>query len=306
MKVYKCLDEYKPHTGGAYIALGFFDGVHLGHRAVIGACKKDSGGLPCVVLTFRESPARVLGKAAPPLLSPNPRKAQLLEKAGADEVIFADFAALKDMTPGEFVRKILRGCLNARRVYCGFNYRFGKNGSGDTAALKELCGAHGISVSVCEPVSCGGEQISSSLIRRRIASGEIERANEMLGYRYAVEGEIGSGAQVGSAIGFPTVNIPIAGGVVTPFCGVYASNIIIGGESCRGATNIGVHPTVGAKEQPLCETFLLDFEGGDLYGRHATCELISFIRPEKRFDSLEALTAQIEKDCEIIRGQWGQ
>ena len=301
MKVYKGLSEYQPHAEGAYIALGFFDGVHSGHRAVISACAKDSGASPCVVLTFCESPAKALGKPAPPLLSPNPRKARLLEDAGADEIIFTDFSAVKDMSPAEFVKKVLCDRLNAIRVYCGFNYRFGKNGAGDTAALKELCEAKGISVYISEPVFCGGEQVSSSLIRERIASGEIERANEMLGYSYPLEGKIGVGDQVGSEIGFPTVNLPIGREVVTPCFGVYASKLVIEGKSFRGATNIGVHPTVGAKEEPLCETFLLDYEGGDLYGKSAVCELITFIRPEKHFDSVEELITQIQRDCDTIR-----
>lgn len=254
-----------------------------------------------MVLTFRESPAKALGKPAPPLLSPNARKELLLEDAGADEIIFADFSAVKDLSPAEFVEGILHEKLNAKCVYCGFNYRFGKNGAGDTAALKELCEVQGISVYISEPVFCGGEQVSSSLIRERIAAGEIECANKMLGYPYSLEGRIGVGDQVGSEIGFPTVNLPIDREVVMPCCGVYASKLLIDGKSFCGATNIGVHPTVGAKEEPLCETFLLDYAGGDLYGKYAVCELIAFIRPEKRFDSVEALTAQIQRDCETIR-----
>ncbi|WP_407384836.1 riboflavin biosynthesis protein RibF [Ruminococcus sp.] len=302
MKVYHSLHKYQPHAGGACVALGFFDGVHRGHRAVIGACAGDSGALPCLVLTFAESPLKALGKPSPPLLSRNPLKARLLEEAGADEVIFADFNAIKALSPTEFVRSVLHDRLNAKSVYCGFNYRFGKDGAGDTDALRRLCEPYGIQVRVSEPVCCGGEQASSSLIRERIMSGEIAHANELLGYRYAVRGEITGGNQVGSVIGFPTVNLPMDTGLVTPCRGVYASRIRIDGISYRGATNIGVHPTVGAKEEPLCETFLLDFEGGDLYGKQAVCELIAFVRPERRFGSVEELTAQIQRDCETIRG----
>ena len=301
MKVYHSLKEYQPQEKGVCVALGFFDGVHTGHRAVIASCAKNGGNLPCVVLTFRESPAKALGKPAPPLLSGNRRKARLLEEAGADEVIFADFAAIKDLSPAAFVRKILCETLNAKRVYCGFNYRFGHLGAGDTAALRELCAAQGIDVCVTAPVYCGGEQVSSSLIRERIRTGEIVRANAMLGYRYAAEGAVGSGNRIGSKLGFPTVNLPTEKGVVIPRHGVYASQIAIDGVRYRGATNIGVHPTVGVSEEPLCETFLLDFDGGELYGKHAVCELIAFIRPEKHFDSLDALVAQIQADCEAIR-----
>ena len=302
MKIYDSLEEYQPNTTGVCVALGFFDGVHLGHRAVIGGCVEDSGDRKCTVLTFRESPAAALGRPQPPLLTDNRRKARLIEQLGADELIFADFSAVRELRPEEFVQQILRGKLNAKRVTCGFNYRFGRSGAGDTAALQALCAAEGITVCVKEPVFCGGEQVSSTLIRNRIMSGEIARANVMLGDRYAVEGDIGSGNHIGSVMGFPTVNLPVDSAMVIPRFGVYASELLIDGVRYRGATNIGVHPTVGANEKPVCETFLLDYDGGDLYGKRAVCELIAFIRPERRFASARELTAQIEKDCEIIRG----
>ena len=281
-------------------ALGFFDGVHRGHRAVIGACAANDQHLPCTVLTFRESPAKALGRPALPLLSSNDRKAALMAQAGADEVIFADFLAVKDMSPEQFVQEILRDRLHAKAVYCGFNYRFGKGGAGDTAALQRLCAAQGIAVSITEPVFCGGEQASSTRIRETIAAGEIAKADALLGYRYAIEGVIDSGNGIGTGMGFPTVNIPITEGLTPPRCGVYASALVIDGVRYRGATNIGVHPTVGRNESPLCETFLLDFAGGDLYGKQAVCELRAFIRPEQHFASKEALIAQIEQDCARI------
>ena len=297
MKIYNSLEEYQPHPAGACVALGFFDGVHLGHRAVIESCVADSGGLASVVLTFLESPAKVLGRAVPPLLSDNARKAELMEALGVDELIFADFCAVKDMPPAAFIQDILTEKLNAKQVYCGFNYRFGQNGAGDTVALEKLCGEKGISVRVKEPVFCDGEQVSSSRIRELISQGAIDRANRLLGCRYAVEGSIGSGNHIGGQLGFPTVNLSIGDGTAVPRFGVYASDVVIDGVRYRGATNIGVHPTVGENEKPLCETFLLDFGGGDLYGKRIRCELKKFIRPEMRFDSVEELTEQIRKDC---------
>ncbi len=300
MKVTNSLEEYNPKINGTYVALGFFDGVHSGHRAVIGSCIAEKRDRPCVVLTFRESPAKALGRPAPSLLSTNERKAELLAQIGVDEVIFADFNAVKDLSPQAFVTEILRDKLHAKKVYCGFNYHFGQGGSGDTGRLKELCEEQGIEVEVKEPVSRDGEQASSSLIRRCIADGRIEKANTLLGYHYAIEGAIDSGNHIGSAMGFPTVNIPIAEGLTVPRYGVYASILTIDGRRYRGATNIGVHPTVGAHEAPLCETFLLDFGGGDLYGKKATCELTAFVREERRFGSVDELSAQIKKDCQTI------
>ena len=299
MAVYNGLEKYITPDHGTAVALGFFDGVHLGHRAVISSASQAQ--LPCVVLTFSENPLRTLGRECPPILTDNSRKVELLTAAGADDVIFADFARIKDMTPEEFVKKILHDRQNAKKVFCGFNYRFGSGGAGDTEALKELCAAFGIGVTVCEPVALGDEQISSSMIRRLIADGEIARANSMLGYRYGISGVIGGGNHIGSELGFPTINIPMAVDMITPRKGVYASMITVGGKSYRGATNIGVHPTVGANDSPLCESFLIDFPGGDLYGSFAVCELCDFIREEQRFSSFDELTAQIKKDCDRIK-----
>lgn len=300
MKVYNSLEEYNPNKDGVCVALGFFDGVHRGHRAVIGGCAADKGNRKCVVLSFRESPAKVLGRSTPPLLSTNERKAELMAQIGADEVIFADFNAVKELRPEDFVTAILCERLNAKKVYCGFNYHFGRKGAGDSETLIKLCEKQGIGVTVKEPVFCDGEQVSSSLIRERIAAGEIEKANHLLGYRYAVAGRIDSGNHLGTAMGFPTVNIPIGNDLTVPRYGVYASELVIDGVRYKGATNIGVHPTVGTLDMPLCETFLLDFDGGELYGKKAVCELKAFIRGEMCFDSSEELTAQIKKDCEVI------
>ena len=300
MKVTNSLEEYKPKNNGTCVALGFFDGVHTGHRAVIGSCAAEKGEHPCVVLTFRESPLKALGRSTPTLLSTNERKAELLAEIGVDEVIFADFNAVKDLSPQAFVTDVLRDKLHAKKVFCGFNYRFGQGGAGDTDLLTKLCEEQGIAVEVKEPVLREGERVSSSLIRRCIAEGDIEKANTLLGYPYAIEGAIDSGNHIGSAMGFPTVNIPIGEGLTVPRYGVYASAITIDGRRYKGATNIGVHPTVGAHDVPLCETFLLDFGGGDLYGKKATCELTAFVREEKHFGSIDELSAQIKKDCETI------
>lgn len=296
------LEEYQADPNGACVALGFFDGVHVGHRAVIAAAAEGARqtAAPCVVLTFRESPAKALDRPVPLLLTANDRKKRLMEEAGADAVIFADFSALKELSPDDFVKNILRDRLGAKLVCCGFNYRFGRHGAGDTETLRRLCFAQGIAVRLIPPVVCDGETASSSRIRELIAAGDIARANQMLGCRYAIEGSVGSGNRIGSSMGFPTVNIPLPEGIAAPRFGVYASQIVIGGVRYRGATNIGVHPTVGANEVPLCETFLLDFDGGDLYGKNAVCELTAFIRPEKRFGSVGELTEQVRQDCQTI------
>ncbi len=302
MAIYYSTEEYPADGRGTAVALGFFDGVHRGHRAVLGACAQGKGEMRCAALTFRESPAKTLGRECPPMLTDNVRKAALMGTLGVEDVIFADFSKMKDVSAARFVGDILSEQLNAKKVYCGFNYRFGRSGEGDTAALKRLCEERGIEVNVSEPVYVGGEQVSSTRVRGLLLNGEIEKANELLGYRYAVAGGIDSGNHIGTEMGFPTVNIPIAEGMAAPRFGVYASCIRIDGAAYRGATNIGVHPTVGENERPLCETFILDYHGESLYGKNAVCELVRFVRAEKRFGSLAELTAQVKKDCGVIAG----
>lgn len=301
MRIFHSTAEYADSgMGASAVALGFFDGVHAGHRRVIERCVKDSGKCASVVLTFRESPAAALKKGKPRLLSQNSEKARLLGELGVDAVIFADFESMMALSAEAFVEEILARQLGARAVFCGYNYRFGRGGAGDTDTLCALCGEHGIAVAVCEPVSIDGEGVSSTRIRDCVESGEIERANRMLGRELSIGGSIGRGNHIGSALGFPTVNIPIPADAVVPRFGVYQSRILIDGRKYRGATNIGVHPTVGENDAPLCETFILGYDGGELYGREAECRLVRFVRPERRFGSVEELKEQVKRDIESI------
>ena len=301
MKIHYDIDGFTAPQGGSSVALGYFDGVHMGHRAVIESCVSQAG---CpVVLTFAQSPAAALGRDVPPALTDNARKAELIGDIGVSDLIFADFAGIRDMSAEAFVKDILRGRLRAKTVCCGYNYRFGRSGSGDTALLAELCAREGIGVNVVEPVYVDGAAVSSTAIREMLGSGDVSSANRLLGYRYSVRGAVGSGNHLGRAMGFPTVNLPIAEGLCVPAFGVYASYVTAGGREYIGATNIGVHPTVGAAQTPLCESFILDYEGGGLYGDEIVCELERFIRPEKRFGSAEELSEQVKKDIAEIRSR---
>ena len=302
MKIFDSITEYSAQS--SCVALGFFDGVHLGHRAVIAACCAACDGDTAAVLTFRESPAIALGFAAPLTLTDNARKTALIADAGADALIFADFCGIRNLSPAEFVRLILRDRLHARRVFCGYNYRFGRGGAGDTAALVSLCAELGIEATVVPPVCIDGMAVSSTRIRSLITQGEIAQANRLLGAPFAIGGVIADGNRIGTELGYPTVNIPIGGGMCLPPRGVYAARVTIDGVSYRAATNIGVHPTVGESPAPLCESFLIDYAGGDLYGKTALCEPIAFVRPERHFDSLEELREQVERDIRAItRGE---
>lgn len=301
MAVYHGIDAYTPTEYGAHVALGYFDGVHMGHRAVIAACADSKGRCDSLVLTFSQSPAAALGRPQPSILTDNATKAALIGEMGIDGVIFADFNAVRDYSAENFVRVILRDRLHAKKVCCGYNYRFGKDGRGDTILLRRLCAAYGIGVEVHEPVSIDGTAVSSTEIRRRLSAGDVAGANRMLGYPYRICGTVVGGNHIGTEMGYPTVNIPIADGAAVPAYGVYATEIRIDGRVYKGATNIGVHPTVGSNDMPLCETFLLDFEGGDLYGKHAACALLRYIRPESAFRSPQELSEQIQRDIAQIQ-----
>ncbi len=301
MEIYHSIDEFAKTGYESQVALGFFDGVHLGHRTVLSECVVGKGDRIAAALTFRESPAGILSQRAVSLITDNEKKAELMEELGIDAVIFEDFSRIREMDAEEFITRVLYQEMRAKKVVCGYNYRFGARGAGDTALLREKCEALGIAVSVKEPVETDGKAVSSTAIRELLQSGELRAANRMLGYAFSIGGSIGAGNHLGSKMGFPTVNIPVGEGLVIPLYGVYAARVTVGGKTYRAATNIGVHPTVGASAAPLCESFLLDYTGEDLYGEVAVCELTDFIRPERRFDSGEALIAQVNKDIEQIR-----
>lgn len=300
MKVFYSLDEFAKTGYRTSAALGFFDGVHLGHRRVIENAAQNKGGLCSVVLTFSEPPAKILTGGSLPLLTRREEKQRIFESLNVDAVIFADFSMLKDMSAKDFVRVVLKEKLGAEQVFCGFNYHFGSKGAGDTDALVSLCDQYGIKAQVSEPVYYDGEVVSSTRIRRCLSEGRMDEVTAMLCRPYALFGTVLAGNHIGSDLGFPTLNFPIDPSCAAPRYGVYASQILIGEKVYAGATNIGVHPTVKETASPLCETFLLDFEGGDLYEESVMCRLIGFIRPEKKFSSLEALQKQIKNDVKNI------
>jgi riboflavin kinase/FMN adenylyltransferase len=204
---------------------------------------------------------------------------------GVEEWILADFEAIRDYTPERFVLEFLHETLDARRVSCGFNYRFGKDGAGNADILRALCAPFGIEVVVAEPVLANGQPVSASRIRRLIESGEIRQASRLLGHPFMLDIEVVGGQRLGHILGTPTINQPLPPNFVRPKFGVYASSVEVGGCVTHGVTNIGVRPTVGA-DGPLAETWIAEFDG-DLYGQRVPVTLIKFLRPERKFGSLE-------------------
>ncbi len=281
------------------VALGFFDGVHRGHRKVLsGAARQKKNGLLPVCMTFAERPKSVLSGEDTPALMTQDDKLAALRQIGIEHVFFADFRALMHLSARAFFEQILVGRLRAKALFCGFNYRFGKNAEGDVTLLQKLCVEHHIALTVVPPETDGGEVVCSTLIRRLIAEGNIRRANSMLSGTFGVREAIRHGMRLGHRLGTPTLNQPLTKGLVVPKFGVYASRVTLeNGERYCGVTNIGIKPTVGGTT-PLWETWMPDYHGGEIYGETADVRLLDYIREEKKFDDLTALKEEIIKNAQ--------
>ena len=292
------MNEFE-NTAKTAVALGFFDGLHLAHRRVLesAALQKENGLTPCVLL-FDDHPLHILKGTDVPKLLQNDKRDALLRKMGLTGTE-CSFARIKDMPPQAFVEQILVCELNAAFVSCGYNYRFGKNGAGDAAELQKLCAAYDISVCVCPEMDVGGEPVSSTAIRRLIEEGDVDKAADMLGRYFCFESPVIEGDKRGRLLGTPTVNQLLPEHIVTPRFGVYLSRASFAGKSYTGVTNIGARPTFHSGDV-RSETYILDFSG-DLYGQRVEIALIKYIRPVRRFDSAEALKAQIAEDVAAAR-----
>ena len=283
------------------VALGIFDGVHLGHRAVIGAAAGAAVGeenTHSAVFTFQQPPWALPKDSAWELLS-SEAKIRAFESLGVEELIAADFEAIRGLSPRAFVETILRDTLHAKLVVCGFNYHFGRDGAGDAAQLHELCTACGIQTVTVDPVLLDGQPVSASRIRRCIEEGDVHQAARLLGRPFTIDFPVEGGQKLGRLLGTPTINQPLPPHFIRPRFGVYASSVEVEGRVTHGVTNIGVRPTVGA-DGPLAETWIADFDG-DLYGQSVPVSLVKFLRPETRFDSVEALQKQILRDAREAR-----
>lgn len=280
------------------IALGFFDGVHLGHAAVISraaACKKE--GLVPAVFTFASSPQGLLTGEAPPALMTASCKARTMERLGIEALFIIDFSDVRSLNPQEFVKQVLIDRLCAKKLFCGFNFHFGSGGAGDAHALEMIARGDNIPVETVAPVRYGGAPVSSTRIRQALVDGDVHNANAMLGRPFSFDFTVAHGNKLGRKMETPTFNQPFPGGFILPKFGVYATAVEIGGELRCGVTNIGVRPTVGS-DRPLAETWMPGFDCGELYGRQVEVRLLEFLRPEKKFPGVKELQAEILKNGE--------
>lgn len=284
------------------VALGCFDGLHIGHRALISEARRaaDEQGLALTVFSFSEPPRNFFSPGSVPLLTDIKEKKRLMRSLGVDIFVSVNFSAeISALSPTDFFSSIILERLSAATLFCGFNYRFGNKAEGDAKLLKSLCEANGVGFSAIPPVLVDGNTVSSSEIRRLLALGEVSAAAKLLGRNYSISSTVVSGQQLGRTLGFPTVNQLIDANSAPLQRGVYVTRTRVGRMIKRSITNLGTRPTVDGST--LCaETNLFDFEG-DLYGRSIRVEFIEFIRPEKKFDSVEELSAQVQKDIEIAK-----
>lgn len=277
------------------LALGAFDGLHLGHKAVIeGALKEKEKGLSPVILLFSEHPLKTLAGKSPGELFLGETKERELKRTGC-ATFTVNFPDIKDYDPEKFFLEILIKRLNAKSISCGFNYKFGKNGEGNVDVLKKLSEKYKVDLFVAESVDFEGEPISSTRIRKCLKSGEIKKANEMLGRFYSYSFKIEKGDGIGEKIlSIPTVNQSFNENFTVPLYGVYASCTSVLGNVYPSVTNIGVRPTVDGNKL-RSETHILNFKG-DIYDKTAEVFLIDYMRPEIKFNNLNDLKSQMEKD----------
>jgi len=285
------------------VTIGVFDGVHLGHRTLLKQLVSTarSEGLTATVVTFSNHPHSVLNPPAPPLLTTVEEKLALLAETGVDETVILTFTPeLSKMTAEQFCRVILVDKLMCRLLIVGDDFALGYRREGTVSRLRELGKQMNFDVVAISPVLSGGVRVSSSEIRNLVLQGEIERAKELLGTFYRITGVVVPGAGRGRKLGFPTINLKVAPEKLLPRYGVYAGKVHIERETWGAAAYIGQRPTFGETE-PAVEAYLLEFNGSVSQGTSVILELIAFIRPDQRFNSPDALIAQMNRDVLAVR-----
>lgn len=288
---------------GGIVALGNFDGFHLGHQAVVGAAvaRARGEGRPAIVATFDPHPVRLFRPDTPPFrLTTLAQRARLFAEAGADAmVVFRFDAALAALSAEAFVTERLMERLRVGGVVTGEDFTFGARKSGNVAILRALGAVHGFSTQAIGPVTLDGEPVSSSRIRAHLRLGEARAAARLLTRPFAIQGLVQHGDKVGRTIGYPTANVDM-GKYLRPAYGIYAvRGRLADGRVLDGAANLGIRPSFDPPKE-LLEPYFFDF-AGDLYGERIEVELVDYLRPEAKFDSLDALVAQMDADCARAR-----
>ena len=302
MRIHPHWQGLDPQARGASVAMGNFDGVHLGHRAVIDLARRPPA--PLGIVTFEPHPREYFAPAAPPFRRMNAEaRATRLAKLDVDHLFQLPFdATMAAFSPQDFAQQVLADGLGVTHVVVGADFCFGRGRAGTAADLKRLGHDLGFQVTIADLVQSSGTSISSSAIRQALTEGRPRDAAAMLGHWHRIEGEVIHGEKRGRELGYPTANMSVAG-LHLPRLGVYAvrADVLTGPQagSYMGAASLGVRPMFGVN-RPNLETFLFDFSG-DLYGQHLSIAFVDFLRPEMKFDGLPALITQMEADCDRAR-----
>lgn len=284
------------------VALGFFDGVHLGHAALLRKAREqaDALGIPAVAMTFDVHPDERIRGIRVPLLHSREDREQHLKRHGMDEVVFLPFDREMMCLPWErFLDDYLIGTLQATHLVCGYDYRFGYRGEGTAEKLTIACRDRGLGCDVIEKVEIGRETVSSTRIRQFIIDGDVAMARQFLGYAPSLRGEVVRGRGLGRTMGTPTANLQLPPEILLPKNGAYVSRVDTAYGSFPAVTNIGHRPTVGG-EKTTVEAWLLGFSG-DLYGQNICLSLYKFLRPEQKFSTLSELKAEILRNARQTR-----
>jgi riboflavin kinase / FMN adenylyltransferase len=302
MQVIHGHDHVPRAARGAVLAIGNFDGVHRGHQVLLARAKDIAKTLKATagVLAFDPHPRTLFQPDRPHFrLTSVTQRIALFQRFGMDLTVVLPFnRSLAELSAEHFIERVLVAGLGIKHAVIGYDFHFGKGRGGSPASLAAAGQAMGFGVTVVDPVAEGGEVVSSSAIRAELAQGDVEGAAALLGHAWRVSGEVQGGAKRGTGMGYPTANIGLAPGTALAH-GIYAVKVHVGGKVHDGAAYLGTRPTFDNGDAVL-ETFLLDFDG-DLYGKTIELEFIGFIRGDRKFDSMDALVAQMDKDVARTR-----
>ena len=291
-------------ANGKVIALGYFDGVHMGHGTLLSMARRmaDELGLTAAAVTFDVHPASLLtGESVPLLTGTKDRETLMKALYGMDEVLTLHFdEAMKNMPWEDFVQSLLVDTYGAKALVCGHDFRCGRRGEGTAEKLHAFCRERGIDCAVIDEVKLDGITVSSTHIRSLVERGDMETAARFLGHPHVLTGTVEEGHRLGRTMGIPTANVAFGEHLVMPAPGVYATKVVALGNEYMAVTNVGTHPTVNQRSKPWAEPWILDFDG-DLYGKEIEIRFFKRLREEKKFPSLEALAEEIRRNAAQTR-----
>ncbi len=303
MRLYRSFASLPPpRAGGRAVTIGVFDGLHIGHRAILERARGaavELGG-PALELTFEPTPKEFFSPAtAPPRLTRFRERFEQLESLGLDELLCAKFGAIRDLSPREFIDSLLAAKLRTRHLVVGDDFRFGADRLGSIEELRGLGSRHGIAVTEVPPVYWRGERVSSTAVRQALKRGDLATARGMLGRDYSISGRVVRGLGLGKKLGFPTANVNLQR-LQAPIDGIFAARVTgVGAKPLDGVASVGTRPTIGGGTA-LLEVLIFDFHR-EIYGRYITVHFLKRLREERHFEDLEALKRQMHVDVAAAR-----